>query len=107
MSLSRATDHKAGRMLAYKLMCLMTVRRHDKDLSSEHLTHFYRLLHVGLTGSDQVCATINLAFPKNTFFNAFCIVVDNRLIASSGKFLKHGRDTYPSLEALIGSGYIY
>ena len=54
MSLSRATDHKSGRMLAYKLMCLMTVRRHDKELSPEHLTHFYRLLHVGLTGSDQV-----------------------------------------------------
>ena len=54
MSLSRATDHKTGRMLAYKLLCMMTVRRHDKDLSSEHLTHFYRLLHIGLTGSDQV-----------------------------------------------------
>ena len=54
MSLSRATDHKSGRMLAYKLMCMMTVRRHDQELSPEHLTHFYRLLHVGLTGSDQV-----------------------------------------------------
>ncbi len=54
MSLSVASNHKPGRVLAYKLMCMMTVRRHDKKLSSEHLAHFYRLLHDGLTGSDQV-----------------------------------------------------
>ena len=58
MSLSRASDHKTGRMLAYKLMCLMTVRRHDNDVSREHLTHFYRLLHAGLTGSDQVSSCL-------------------------------------------------
>ena len=81
MSLSRATDHKAGRMLAYKLMCLMTVRRHDKDLSSEHLTHFYRLLHVGLSGSDQVCASVYLIVLKYTLFNAFYIVVGDLYIA--------------------------
>jgi hypothetical protein len=44
---------KEGRLLAYQLMTAMTVRRHELPLSQEYLTHFYRLMHIGLTGTDQ------------------------------------------------------
>ena len=32
----------------------MTVCRQDMPLTQEYLTHFYRLMHIGLTGTDQV-----------------------------------------------------
>ena len=51
---NNSNNFKSGRLLAYKLMCTMTVRRQDSALSQEYLTHFYRLLHIGLTGTDQV-----------------------------------------------------
>ena len=35
-------------------MCAMTVCRQDIPLTQEYLTHFYRLMHIGLTGTDQV-----------------------------------------------------
>ena len=47
-------EFKSGRLLAYKLMCAMTVCRQDLPLTQEYLTHFYRLMHIGLTGTDQV-----------------------------------------------------
>lgn len=52
-SLSVSNEFKSGRLLAYKLMCVMTVCRHDVPLTQEYLTHFYRLMHIGLTGTDQ------------------------------------------------------
>ncbi|KAJ7379788.1 hypothetical protein OS493_012534 [Desmophyllum pertusum] len=52
-SLSINNEFKSGRLLAYKLMCAMTVCRQDLPLSQEYLTHFYRLMHIGLTGTDQ------------------------------------------------------
>lgn len=53
-SLSINNEFKSGRLLAYKLMCAMTVCRQDLPLTQEYLTHFYRLMHIGLTGTDQV-----------------------------------------------------
>ena len=53
-SLSMENEFKSGRLLAYQLMCAMTMRRRDAPLSAEYLTHFYRLMHIGLTGTDQV-----------------------------------------------------
>lgn len=52
-SLSMPFKFKEGRLLAYQLMASMTVRRHELPLSQEYLTHFYRLMHIGLTGTDQ------------------------------------------------------
>lgn len=53
-SLSMQNEFKSGRLLAYKLMCAMTIRQQDTPLSQEYLTHFYRLMHIGLIGKDQV-----------------------------------------------------
>jgi len=54
MSLDLAGTKKPGRVLAFKLMCIVTTRNHRLEASSEHLIHFYRFLHEGLTGIDQV-----------------------------------------------------
>ena len=53
-SLSINNEFKSGRLLAYKLMCAMAVCHQDVPLTQEYLTHFYRLMHIGLTGTDQV-----------------------------------------------------
>jgi hypothetical protein len=46
--------YKQGRLIAYQLICEMTVRRQDNPLSEDYLRHFYRCLHDGLTNIDQV-----------------------------------------------------
>jgi len=115
MSLSRATDHKTGRMLAYKLLCMMTVRRHDKDLSSEHLTHFYRLLHIGLTGSDQdvtnaivsECSEFySYSFPGSTALIFDFIFASNSIISTQNS--KHPRvKAVTLLGSLISLPHLY
>ncbi|XP_074642711.1 ral GTPase-activating protein subunit alpha-1-like [Tubulanus polymorphus] len=44
---------KEGKLLAFRLLCIMTVRRHEVMLPMEHLSQFYQLLHYGLVNSDQ------------------------------------------------------
>lgn len=46
-----------GKTLAYRLLCVMMVRKHDIPPPKDILTHFYRVLHQGLVGQDQVCVT--------------------------------------------------
>lgn len=48
------STHKQGRIHGYKLMTMMIIRNHGLTPSPELMTHFFRLLHVGLTGQDQV-----------------------------------------------------
>ena len=47
-------DYKAGKLLAYQLLCTVTLRRHDVALPTDHLLRFYIALHNGLTSDDQV-----------------------------------------------------
>ena len=47
-------EYKSGRLVAYRLMCDMTVKRHDVPPTSEYLDHFYRLMRAGLRSQDQV-----------------------------------------------------
>ncbi|KAK7072472.1 Ral GTPase-activating protein subunit alpha-2, partial [Halocaridina rubra] len=47
-----AQFHK-GKTLAYRLLCMMMVRQHDIPPPKDILTHFYRVLHQGLVGTDQ------------------------------------------------------
>lgn len=42
-----------GKTLAYRLLCVMMVRKHDIPPPKDILTHFYRVLHQGLVGQDQ------------------------------------------------------
>ena len=64
----KSVEYKAGRLVAYKLMCDMTVKRHDVPPSSHHLDHFYRLIQAGLRLQDQVCSDeINMHVLLNHF----------------------------------------
>ena len=54
-----SSEYKAGKLLAYELLCRMTLRRHDVDLSMDHLLRFYVILHHGLASDDQVSQSIN------------------------------------------------
>ena len=60
-------SHKPGRVLAFKLICMLTVKNHRLEPSNDHLIHFYRFLHEGLTGPDQVI--------QNNAITHFIIVV--------------------------------
>ena len=46
--------YKQGRLLAYRLLCVLTVRSVDLPPSSDYLSRFYHVLHQGLVNSDQV-----------------------------------------------------
>ncbi|XP_063845540.1 ral GTPase-activating protein subunit alpha-2-like isoform X2 [Scylla paramamosain] len=44
---------RRGKTMAYRLLCIMMVRRHDIAPPRDMITHFYRVLHQGLVGQDQ------------------------------------------------------
>ncbi|XP_077996665.1 ral GTPase-activating protein subunit alpha-1-like isoform X2 [Glandiceps talaboti] len=52
-AVSLPKEYHRGRLLAYRLLCAMTVRRHEHELPMDHLVQFYRILHHGLVGTDQ------------------------------------------------------
>lgn len=67
---------KESRLTAYKLLCLMSIRRHDVELSLQYYSAFYEALHRGLTSPDPfVHASIiknstqilSLELPGSTF----------------------------------------
>lgn len=47
-------EFKTGKLLAYKLLCLLTVRKNDFELSKEYLALFYKTVHQGLSSFDMV-----------------------------------------------------
>ncbi|XP_054712928.1 LOW QUALITY PROTEIN: ral GTPase-activating protein subunit alpha-1-like [Uloborus diversus] len=52
-ALSLPEKYKQGKLLAYKLLCILMLRRHDLPISKDHLVHFYHALHYGLMANDQ------------------------------------------------------
>ncbi|XP_078672854.1 ral GTPase-activating protein subunit alpha-1-like isoform X6 [Branchiostoma floridae x Branchiostoma belcheri] len=52
-AISLPNKYKKGQLFAYKLLCRMTIRRHDTELSREHLALFFHALHHGLLSADQ------------------------------------------------------
>ena len=53
-ALSLPAAFQRGKLCALRLLCMLTVRRHDIPLPRNHLLQFYRALHRGLVGDDQV-----------------------------------------------------
>jgi len=51
-----SSEYKAGKLLAYQLLCRVTLRRHDVALPMDHLLRFYITVHRGLISDDQVSA---------------------------------------------------
>ncbi|GFS68356.1 hypothetical protein NPIL_633392 [Nephila pilipes] len=52
-ALNLPEKYKDGKLLAFKLLCLLIVRRHDISLLKEYIAHFYYALHYGLMANDQ------------------------------------------------------
>ncbi|XP_076305803.1 ral GTPase-activating protein subunit alpha-1 isoform X2 [Tachypleus tridentatus] len=46
-------QYHQGRLLAYRLLCALTVRRHDLPLPQDYLVKFYQTLHQGLISTEQ------------------------------------------------------
>ncbi|XP_071832893.1 ral GTPase-activating protein subunit alpha-1-like isoform X4 [Apostichopus japonicus] len=61
--------HQSGRLWAYRLLCFLTIRRQDQPLSKDYLTHFYRLLHVGLNNSEQDVVNTIVQYSAPEFFS--------------------------------------
>lgn len=53
-ALTMSEMYKEGKLLAYRLLVMTTVRPTDIPLPSEQLCRFYRVLHHGLVHADQV-----------------------------------------------------
>ncbi|XP_062502638.1 ral GTPase-activating protein subunit alpha-2-like isoform X2 [Corticium candelabrum] len=104
----KSVEYKAGRLVAYKLMCDMTVKRHDVPPSSHHLDHFYRLIQAGLRLQDQdFLAAIfshsykifSLPFPGVTVTIPDYIEAADRMLSSTGV-----SPDVPRLPALAATG---
>ncbi|XP_064464069.1 ral GTPase-activating protein subunit alpha-1-like isoform X3 [Ornithodoros turicata] len=50
---SLADSYERGRLLALRLLCWLTVRRHDYPLSFDYLARFYKIVHSFLLTEDQ------------------------------------------------------
>ncbi|KAL1416578.1 hypothetical protein MTO96_027799 [Rhipicephalus appendiculatus] len=60
--------YEKGKLLALRLLCWLTVRRHDIPLSFDYLARFYRVLHAGLLGEDQKVINAIVKYCGTKFF---------------------------------------
>jgi hypothetical protein len=51
-------EYKAGKLLAYKLLCIITIRRNETEPSKEFLSLFYLTLRQGLITYDMVIIVV-------------------------------------------------
>lgn len=103
--------YKLGRLIAYQLLCRMTVRRQDNPLSEDYLRHFYRSLHDGLTSADQ--DIINAILGKCDNFFAMVLPSSSLLIldfiSAANTIIDSTNTEYPRTEAvtILGSLLCY
>ncbi|EEC20474.1 tuberin, putative, partial [Ixodes scapularis] len=60
--------YERGKLLALRLLCWLTVRRHDVPLSFDLLARFYNVLHTGLFGEDQKVINAIVKYCGTKFF---------------------------------------
>lgn len=106
-AMSSESGHKQGRVLAYKLMCMMTMKNHGLLPSLDHMIHFFRLIHNGLTGSDQevvnaIISQCSLFFALE-FSSSSCLLLD--FVNAATTVISTQYMTHPRKEAisLLGS----
>lgn len=46
-------EYHQGKILAYKLLCILTLQRQDIPFTRDYLVQFYKTLHYGLVGTNQ------------------------------------------------------
>lgn len=54
-ALNLPKSYRNGKLHAYKLLCQMTLNNRDVPQGQKYITQFFKVLHYGLTSSDQVC----------------------------------------------------
>lgn len=53
-ALNLPKTYRNGQLHAYKLLCQMTLDNRDMPQEQKYVTQFFKVLHHGLTSSDQV-----------------------------------------------------
>lgn len=61
--------YQRGKLYALRLLCLLTCRPHDTELSKTHLVQFYKVLHQGLTGPKLDVMNTLIKFTGPRFFS--------------------------------------
>ena len=103
--------YKQGKLIAYQLICEMTVRRQDNPLSEDYLRHFYRCLHDGLTNFDQ--DIINAIMGKCDHFFGMVLPSSSLLILdfihAASTIIESANTGHPRTEAvtILGSLLCY
>ncbi|XP_042904592.1 ral GTPase-activating protein subunit alpha-1 [Parasteatoda tepidariorum] len=68
-ALNLPEKYKQGKLTAFKLLCILMVRRHDIPLANEYLAHFYYSLHYGLMANDQDMINTIVKYCGPNFFS--------------------------------------
>ncbi|KAK9497959.1 hypothetical protein O3M35_003854 [Rhynocoris fuscipes] len=68
-ALTLPENYHRGKLLAYRLLCNITVTTHDVPLPSKHLALFYTTLHQGLQSNDQTIVNILIKHCGPRFFS--------------------------------------
>lgn len=53
-ALALPNDYNRGKVCAYELLCDLILSCKDINIPKDNVIEFYRVLHVGLTGTHQV-----------------------------------------------------
>lgn len=93
-------EYRESRLLAYKLLCFINIRRHDKELSPQYYSAFYEALYRGLNSSDPVVYSsiirnsarmLTLELPGCTF------LVNSLFERSRSIIMNNSKETSPSV----------
>ncbi|XP_073994212.1 probable Rho GTPase-activating protein CG5521 isoform X1 [Rhodnius prolixus] len=68
-ALSLPDAYHRGKLLAYRLLCNITITTHDVPLHSKHLSLFYSTLHNGLQSTDQTIVNMLIKHCGSRFFS--------------------------------------
>ncbi|XP_033639628.1 ral GTPase-activating protein subunit alpha-2-like isoform X1 [Asterias rubens] len=95
--------YQQGKLSALKLLCTMTTRKRDHPFPKEHLTHFYRVLHYGLVGTDQDVINTIIQYSAPDFFScglpgSTLLILD--FIQAANMIAYHHNLEAPRIEAL-------
>ncbi|CAG0893492.1 unnamed protein product [Darwinula stevensoni] len=63
------TSYQKGKLLALKLICVITLQQKDVPLTKEHLTQFYRTLHYGLIATEQETINTIVKYTGPSYFS--------------------------------------
>ncbi|XP_022698590.1 ral GTPase-activating protein subunit alpha-1-like isoform X3 [Varroa jacobsoni] len=97
-------EYERGRLVAYTLLCDLSLRSHDVPLSAEYVTRLYDVLHRGLTGSSPLVRQCLVRAAGTRFFGArlpgFSLLAWDFTRAAGGILEQHTLKGIPRSEAV-------